>query len=304
MAKAWLLNLDAELELVRPTGYYPSRATLRACQRFETVAMQLLDVDDVVLKDRAQPGAQRLRGFTAAAWCPTPSALRALAKAGATLPEAPPLSCLQRVNHRRFHVELGQTLPGAVFADTIEAAQAALSQPPSGGWMVKRGFGFAGRAVRRFPLVPSPDDRRWLTQALTWGGVQLEPWLPITHEYSLHGHVDQSGRLQVGVPCLLIDRTQSLYTRLDSAYLGVRPDAKLLAAEESALGREAERVGRSLHAAGYFGPFGVDAFAYVVGKLRHFNARSEINARYTLAYATGMGIGAAGGFSNRTAQLW
>src|SRR5690606_24295604 len=127
---------------------------------------------------------------------------------------------------------------------------------------------------------------------------------PELHQCAHLARVDHSGGLQVGGPCLLIDGTQSLYTRLDSAYLAVRSDAKLLAAEESALGREAERVGRSLHAAGYFGPFGVDAFAYVVGRLRHFNARSEINARYTLAYATGMGIGAAGGCSNRAAQLW
>ena len=51
---------------------------------------------------------------------------------------------------------------------------------------------------------------------------------------------------------------------------------------------EAERVARALSGAGYFGPFGVDAFTYRdrVGNVC-VQPRSEINARYTMGFAVG-----------------
>jgi hypothetical protein len=46
---------------------------------------------------------------------------------------------------------------------------------------------------------------------------------------------------------------------------------------------ETQRVGARLHAAGYFGPFGVDAFIYEGG----FQPRSEINARFSMGFPVG-----------------
>ena len=49
---------------------------------------------------------------------------------------------------------------------------------------------------------------------------------------------------------------------------------------------EAERVAAALSAAGYFGPFGVDAYTYRErGGAIALQPRSEINARYTMGFA-------------------
>ena len=56
---------------------------------------------------------------------------------------------------------------------------------------------------------------------------------------------------------------------------------------------EAERVAAALSAAGYFGPFGVDAYTYRVrsgdGTTEALQPRSEINARYTMGFAASRG---------------
>jgi hypothetical protein len=53
---------------------------------------------------------------------------------------------------------------------------------------------------------------------------------------------------------------------------------------------EARRVSAALQSAGYFGPFGVDAFVYrAQGGTLHLQPRSEINARYSMGFAIGFG---------------
>ena len=50
-----------------------------------------------------------------------------------------------------------------------------------------------------------------------------------------------------------------------------------------------ERVAGALHAAGYFGPFGIDAYRYADAHGRtRWNPCGELNARYTMGYALGM----------------
>src|SRR5689334_17227632 len=90
--RAWLLNLDAELELRRPSRYQPTRASLRACQHFERWARLLVAPGDVVIS-RENPTSGIAKGYLGVAWCPTPSALAALEYAGATLAPAPSLAC-------------------------------------------------------------------------------------------------------------------------------------------------------------------------------------------------------------------
>ena len=72
-------------------------------------------------------------------------------------------------------------------------------------------------------------------------------------------------------------------------YRGVRlaEPAELERHELSALGERAETVAEALHGAGYFGPFGVDGYRYRDAGRGGFCALSEINARYTLAFAIG-----------------
>lgn len=278
--RAWVLNLDAELELRNPERYQPNKGALAACRRFEVYARALVAPSDIVLS-RDEPIARgHAANYLGAAWCPTPSAVALLQRAGASVPVLPTLACLRQVNHRRFHSELGQTLPEAHFASSFDEARHLLSRPVRDGWLVKRGFGFAGRSNRRFPGTPSPDDWRWLEHAFRDGGVQVEPWVPIIREYSQHAYLTPDGQLELGTPCVRASADNSTYVRVG--------DADLAPEEASALLREMARVGEALCGAGYFGPFGLDAFRYQRGNDRPFNARSEINARYTLAYAMGM----------------
>jgi hypothetical protein len=56
------------------------------------------------------------------------------------------------------------------------------------------------------------------------------------------------------------------------------------------MGREADLVAIALSRAGYFGPFGVDAYCYRDRDEKiHLQPRSEINARYTMGFAIGWG---------------
>jgi hypothetical protein len=68
-------------------------------------------------------------------------------------------------------------------------------------------------------------------------------------------------------------------------------EGDLAPAERAALFSAAEEAAGALAAAGYFGPFGVDAFRYhdEEGTAR-FCARCEINARYSMGWAVGMGL--------------
>jgi hypothetical protein len=58
-------------------------------------------------------------------------------------------------------------------------------------------------------------------------------------------------------------------------------------AERGALQERAELTSKSLIRAGYFGPFGIDAYRYEGDGGSGFCALSEINARYTMGFSVG-----------------
>jgi hypothetical protein len=59
--------------------------------------------------------------------------------------------------------------------------------------------------------------------------------------------------------------------------------------ERAALERAAREAGRALAAAGYFGPYGSDAFRYLDQRGQPaFQPRSEINARFSMGYPRGL----------------
>jgi hypothetical protein len=286
-AFAWLLNLDADDELARPKGYSLSSATSRRSSAQVERLKGLFGPGDLLVPDKAPRGS--CAGHRGRAWCPTPRALRTLAHAGALVPPAPPLDVLRAVNHRRFNAALGQTLPGARFAFTEEEVTATLAQPsPTGTWLLKRPFGFAGRG-RRKVNPDRPGDLRhaqaWIEASLRAGeGLQVEPLVDRAADYGLHGFVRPDGRVVLGHP-----------TRQEcdkgGAWLGsARAAADLHPDERDALHEEAHRAAAALHQAGYFGPFGIDAFRWRdASGHRRWNARVEINARYSMGWAIGMG---------------
>ena len=286
-ARAWVLNFDADEELAAPRGYTPS-AAVRA--RFADLAARvgpLLAEGDLLIEDAhvRTHGA----GWEGRAFCPTPRALATLAAAGAQLPAAPSAEVLRKVNDRAFHAALGLGLPGAAFARTLEEALAVLGAPcPTGRWLAKRAFGFAGRGRRVFAAgaVDGPG-RAWLVHATTGAGagLEIEPLCDRSADFAMHGFLDERGQLTLGEPTAqVIDGTGAW-----QATRRTRPE-ELEAAERDALTREAHRTAAALEVAGYFGAFGIDAFRWRgPGGEARFHARCDVNARYTMGWAVGMG---------------
>jgi hypothetical protein len=285
--KIWVLNLDAEIELARAGPYQAPLRVLRALEPWLVRARALLAPEDLLLEEWNDSGAPRAATERiGACWSPTPSALARLAKAGIPLPPAPGADVLRRVSHRSFYLELGGGAPGATYFRDAAALERALSERNSTPWLFKRPYGFAGRGQRRI-AEPSADDRRWLADGLRLGGLLGEPWLEIERELSLHGCLERDGGLRLGCPCAQrVDRWR--------AWLASEPLAAhdLTVTRRSALESAAERAAEALFRAGYFGPFGIDAYIWrTPAGGRELNALSELNARFTMGYRIGMTAG-------------
>jgi hypothetical protein len=280
---AWVLNLDADLEMAAPHSYAPTRAVLAAMRTFvPIVAASLLGPDDVLVDESSTPGSAR--GFSGRAFSPTPRALSLLRRAGAEPAPYPSLDVLRAVNSRAFCASLGPTLKHSAFVTEEGAALVTLETAPAPftAWRLKRAFGMNGRAQRIVePGALSSADRAFLRAAIAEGGVQLEPQVPIVREYAMHGLLGADGSLRVGT--LLEQRCDAR-----GAWLGSKPVASEPIVRRS-LADETARVAAALTTAGYFGPFGIDAFSYRDPGTDELclQPRSEINARYSMGFTAG-----------------
>ena len=275
---AWVLNLDADLELAHGHGYTPSASVARATAAFaEHLRRSLVGSDDVVVDAGTPEGAAR--GFIGRAFCPTPRAIALLVRAGAEPEPHPSFEVLRHVASRAFATSLGQTMPKAAFVTSAEDAREILrgDPAPGNGWRVKRAYGMSGRFHRVVHRAPRDEDVAFLASWIAEGGVQIEPNVRIVREYALHG-VIANGDVKLGA--LTEQHTDASGAWLETV---LAPNAPREIAE--AIAKEAERAGRALSNEGYFGPFNVDAFEYDGG----FRARSEVNARYSMGFAIGFG---------------
>lgn len=285
--RLWLFNLDAPLELQHGGGHY--RAPQRVQRAFLPMlphARQLMGPADASLEldvTRAPAAPSADEPWVGAAWCPTPSALRQLDRAGAELSPSPSVEVLRRVNHRRFYVELGGGAPGARYLSDDADLHATLAEPGT-SWLFKRPFGFAGRGQRRILGEPTPDDRRWLLDSMRQGGLVAEPWLEIAGEIAIHGLLDAAGGLALGQVCV---QETNAYRAWIATRRAAPTDSSPAATAQ--LVRRAEAVAAALARAGYFGPFGIDAYFFRTrsGALA-LNPLGELNARYTMGFAIGM----------------
>ncbi|APR77786.1 Hypothetical protein A7982_03133 [Minicystis rosea] len=285
--RAWFFNFDADAELADPSARTPSRASLARARALVEKVRALLAPGDILVPDPPSDDALAA-GCVGRAWCPTPRALDALTRAGARLPPTPSPATLRRVNHRRFSTDLGRALPQARWINTRADLDRTLAEPsPTGLWLLRRPFGFAGRG--RLRLDPSRRDavtERWIETTLAAGeGLEAAPWVERTFDCALHGHLSRQGTLVLGAPTV---------QRCDDtgAWLGSDPAGAgdLAPGERLALVAAAEQAAEALREARYFGPFGIDAFRFrdADGALR-FEPRCEINARYSMGWAVGMG---------------
>jgi len=274
---AWVLNLDADLELAVP-AYTPRASIVRAMEEYvPRIAASLLGPDDVLV---AEGAARDARGLVGRAFCPTMRALALLRAAGAEPEPHPSMDVLRRVNSRAFSAALGPTIEGGAFVTDVASAEEVLrADPPIGdGWRLKRAFGMTGRGHR---VVRALDDadRAFIRASMAIGGLQIEPNVAIEEEYAIHGMITPDGEL-ARIGHLVVQHCDARGAWLSSER-AERP------AVATRLEEEARRVARALADAGYFGPFGIDAFAHADG----FSQRSEINARYTMGFGIGFGRG-------------
>ncbi len=280
---AWVLNFDAEDELAVPNRVTSSRALESMRAALVALVRDLLQPNDVIVRrdTRLEPGS-----FLGRAWCPTPHALRLLTAAGARPLASPSFEILRRVNHRAFSAELGQTLPGARFVRTRAELDATLAQEER-LWLLKRPFGFAGRGrLRVMSGALLADEELWIEASLRTGeGLQVEPLARRSADFALHGYVTRGRAVVLGVPTSQeCEATGAWKSSLRVA------EGALSLEEHAALTRAANEAGLALAKAGYFGPFGVDAFRWsTAGGEARFNPRCEINARYSMGWTTGMG---------------
>lgn len=294
--RAWVLNLDAEHELEGGARYAPTRHLAALVQReSRRLVGDLVRPGDVVLTEEAvaagEPAIARARGLVGLAWSPTPRALRLLARAGAVPVEAPDASVLRCVNARPFSVRLRAPHAGASFAKDVAGDLATvlelLRRPAPDGWLVRRAFGAAGRGRRRLAVgIPGADELAWLVAGLRRGPLTLEPWVHVTREYTRSGWVARDGAVRVAPPCGQVTTAQGAWTRTEPLTTD-----EVAADDDARLGAMAETVGRALAAAGYFGPFGIDAYRHrIPGRSGGdvLNVLSEINARFTMDWTVGM----------------
>lgn len=283
----WVLNLDAELELAHP-AYTPPRRLQEQLATHGTAARALLGPRDVLIGATAMPALARspLRPNEAAdligrAWCPTPLAIASLRSAGVEPEPHPAADVLRRVNHRRFAFELGGGLPGQMYVEE-RAAIDALTRSAEHPWLLKRPLAFAGRGQLRIHSNIDVKQSYWIDASLRRDGLVVEPLVFPILEVSVHGFVWPRGQHELGRVCVQEVTDRGVFRSIRLARAG-----ELATGETTALLERAAHVASALAAAGYFGPFGIDAFRYRAGHGESFCALSEINARYSMGFATG-----------------
>ncbi|WP_394832248.1 hypothetical protein LVJ94_37605 [Pendulispora rubella] len=284
---AWVLNLDADLELAtpRPGGYSPKKSVLAAMQPMVArLAAVLLGPNDVLVEGR------NARGLPGRAFCPTPRACKIFTAAGAVPEPHPPVEVLRRVNSRAFASAMGATLPSGRFVTSLDEARAMLAASPAvgRGWRIKRAFGMTGRGQRPVDAgAASEADLAFVRAGLAEGGVQIEPNVSIVDEYAIHGMLDQEGTHALGVLVKQRCDAHGSWVATDCIPEPTRAERTISAR----LAEEAARVAEALGREGYFGPFGIDAYTYRdrAGTIA-LQPRSEINARYTMGFAIGFGV--------------
>jgi hypothetical protein len=193
----------------------------------------------------------------------------------------PAAGVLRRVNHRLFAHQAGGGLSEQRYF-TERAPLEALLRRAERPWLLKRPLAFAGRGQMRFYGPISDKQWSWLDVSLAQDGLIVEPLVTPTVELSLHGFVWQSGRYELGRACVQQVSERGVFRGVRLALAG-----ELDSAESKSLFEHAQRVAALLHDAGYFGPFGIDAYRYQLDNAYGFCALSEINARYTMGFAIG-----------------
>ena len=313
-------NLDGESELAGQAPGATRRTLPRAVLEAISVAGSLMrvfaeDADDLLwtpapldparlaeVPSLARPrlvsgplDPSMARGRRILAWQETPTV--AALRRGAAAAEVPSSAdAVARVAHRGFAFELagrlGELLPGSRLATTPDEALAA-ARDLGGPWIAKAAFSASGRDRERGDGPPDGDShalhRRFARLLAHGGGVLVvEPWCDRLWDVGCVATVEvDAGGCDAatihGIHRLHVDRRGQV-VGIELAVSGPG-DGGLRADELARLRSVVAETAAALVAAGYRGPFGVDAWRYrdLDGAVR-FHALGEINPRLTLGW--------------------
>jgi len=275
---AFVLNLDADLELAS-TNYSPTASVARATSiHGRELAKSLLRPGDVHVEASTPDGA--CAGFLGRAFSLTPRARRELERVGAIVPDAPTVEVLRAVSRRDFAYvdELGDSLCSDHAEDVLAHLRAHLR--PGRAFRLKRVRGMAGRGHRIIRDEIGAADEAFVRASR---GLIVEPNVEIDLELAMHGWLRRDGSFVRGA--LVRTEVDSLgrwmrTTPVDSSTTSVDDEARVA--------RSLEHAAESLHAASYFGAFGIDAYLFRREGVVSLRSRSEIHPRYSMGWPIGM----------------
>ena len=274
-ALALVLNFDAELELDRGASYQPTRPTIARMTELARKMRSTLPEGAFVIAPLDETGEPSARSI---AWCLTARARKIFAHTRRPAPDGPDQAVIARVNARPFAHALSEgELSGAVLVHDLESAERALARP--GAWLLKRVFGVSGHGQR--PVrggEASLSDRAFIAASLArHGAIVIEPRVRIERELSVHAWRTDATHVRS-----IREQVVDAY----GAFTESAPAKSLAPAIENALVDTALRVGDALGAAGYRGPFGIDAYLHRGDGTAPLTLRtlSEINARYCMGW--------------------
>jgi hypothetical protein len=284
MKRAWVLNLEADDERARAKGWTPPMALLATIDaQAQRLVGTLVTGDDVVI---ARGDTRTLgREFTGEAWSPTPRALAAMKAAGVVVPEVPSGEVLDFVCSREFAQGLLPCEPRERMVTSVED-----DGGEDGPTRVSLAYTCAGRG--HWLCETAEQRREAIARGLAKGAsakrapVFVAERVEVLEDFALHGEVRRDRSVRLGQP------TAQRVDPRTNAWRESSADAALSERERDALFEHGRDAAEALGRAGYWGPFGIDAFRYRArdGSVR-FCPRCELNARYTMAWGIGMGRG-------------
>jgi len=237
---------------------------------------------------------------SAAAWLNTADAERIARERGCPLLGAPSAT-VSEVHDKAFahSVAVAERLLPPSLDSLIEVIEPAALRDATGarGWIVDSVERWPDWTQRRFTLKPrfgtsgrgrvaGTGDRiaageggfRRLAQS---GGAMLEPWLRRTCDLSAQMWIQPDGQVVLLGTTELVVAPSGLY-RGHRGTVDSRGRVHSASRFDEPLREAAVAVARAAFSAGYFGPCGVDAFAFLADDREVFRPVVEFNARFTL----------------------
>ena len=309
MSRLVIGNLDAEIEMARAAtpGPHPalSAATARLVARHAEHVRVFARPGDRLWVPGDATLEREVAGTDILAWAET-DAVASLRSLPVARPPSPVPGLLlsdtwterlwqlhttpgiaRACNDRRFAFDLacreGWTLPGARVVTSLDELPR-----DSQRWVAKAIFSAAGRERVRF----SGDEERLRLERLLsrFGALLLEPWVDRLLDLGCAGLVDVD-RVEVFPPHRLDSDAAGVFR---AAVIDDAGDAIAEPPVLAAVRGTAEAAGAALAAAGYLGPFSVDAYLWRdrAGAVQ-LQRLSEINARLTFGLVARAAAGRA-----------